>query len=492
MKNVNVISIENASKILNETQADYSVIFIYDKDKFDKKRKCTFIKDPFKIDIINIPIDEIGNELRVCQADRIIRFCERNFDIDDIYIVHEDRYNTAVNLAYEISRCYDLDSDITNKDIHENWYISKQIKAKYTQISNSLIHVLSPMDYCKKMLEIMFEQLKQDMTEKLFSEFDPFDFFCERQCTIYLKNGIVLNFHLETNTENLYFPDMNDIEYVIFYGVPEIADPSSFEENETSVFNNDYFLYSIYGIYDYYGDNFYYNSIDGITREPKFPESYEDYRTIQREYTEFYRKGIKRYAYIYPEMKNAFRGMVRAENFLTDKNGYIPKFSQLPRRYPNEEAEFFTQEYVDHIGPLFDMMREHDIWNGDEYETVCAYAAYFYTGHLCHGGHCENLTLLKYFFEIYYKDYERLFEFEKLWNIDNYLPSLDTDPLNQLCLAVYALIQTVKPYNGCVIPKGTFPKCLDFIYSLTEGRPKLNNAVIMAGIFAGIYCNTLD
>ena len=492
MKNINVISIENASNLLNERQTDYSVIFIYDRDKFDEKRECTFVKDSRKTDIINIPVDEIGYELRIWQADRIIRFCERNFDIDNIYVVHENRYNIAVNLAYEISLCYDLESDINIEDIPENEYISREIRTKYTQISNSLIHILSPMDYCKKMLEIMFEQLKQALNGELFFGYSPVDFFWYRQCTIYLKKGIELHFHLETNADNLYFPDMDDIEYINFYGVPEIADPSSFEGNDNSFFFNEYFDESRYGIYNYYEKDFCYNSIGGITRGSKIPEKYENYRTIQREYTEFYREGVNSYAYIYPEMKNAFRGMVRAEKFLAEKNGYIPKFCQLPRRFPDEDAEFITQEYVDHIEQIFDMMREHDIWNGDEYETVCAYAAYFYTGHLRHCGHCENMTLLKYFFEKYFCDFGRISEFEKLWNIDKYVPSLDTDPLNRLCLAIYALIETVKPYNGCIIPKGTFPKCLDFIYSLTEGRTELNNAVIMAGTFAGIYCNTLD
>ena len=86
---------------------------------------------------------------------------------------------------------------------------------------------------------------------------------------------------------------------------------------------------------------------------------------------------------------------------------------------------------------------------------------------------------------------EGLSEFEKLWNIDKYVPTADNDPVNLLCLAAYALIETVRPYNRMRIPDDAFMKCLEKIYELTEGRPELNNAVILTGLFAGAYCQSL-
>ena len=79
---------------------------------------------------------------------------------------------------------------------------------------------------------------------------------------------------------------MDDIEYVQFYGVPEIADPSSFEENDNGLFYNynygnidlDYYSFEIY---DYYGFNFSYNSIDGLTeRRAELPDKYKCYQQI--------------------------------------------------------------------------------------------------------------------------------------------------------------------------------------------------------------------
>ena len=138
-------------------------------------------------------------------------------------------------------------------------------------------------------------------------------------------------------------------------------------------------------------------------------------------------------------------------------------------------------------------MREKGIGKGGDLEEACVYAAYFYIGFLLHRGHCENLTLIHEYFEYFFRDYDDILgEFDKLWNIDSYVPATDADPVNMLCLAVYTLIETASPHNEHCMPAGTYSKCLDRIYELTEGRPELNDAVIMAGAFAGAYCQTLD
>ena len=76
-------------------------------------------------------------------------------------------------------------------------------------------------------------------------------------------------------------------------------------------------------------------------------------------------------------------------------------------------------------------------------------------------------------------------------DIDKYAPTIDNAPVNLLCLAAYALIETVRPYNQQRIPDDTFMKCLERVYELTEGRTELNYAVILTGLFAGAYCQSL-
>ena len=162
--------------------------------------------------------------------------------------------------------------------------------------------------------------------------------------------------------------------------------------------------------------------------------------------------------------------MEKAEEYLAEKNGYVPKYYQLPRKFIHEFGNITYSEYAKHFKQFLDIMRENNIWNGNEYEKVCAYAAYFYIGSLICCGHCENMTILRCFFENYFKGCKELPKFKKFWNIDKYEPTTENDPVNKLCLAVYALIETVRPYSGHPIPGELYDKCLDRAYELTEGR----------------------
>ena len=512
MKKIAVLKLNEAFDRISACKGKYSVLYIvknkkflenlyYEKDRFgrlDIYAEHRKVRDLLKADknCIEVMAEQFKGDdyfIEYWQADEIIRFCQRQFDIDNVFIIHEDHYNAATNLADQLALCYDIDFEY-DYSVEQFDYLRRRILAKHSLITNSPLYTLSPLDYCKMICRYTYNQIGRIITGK--SELD-YNLFFDRQGVIYLKSGKKVYFDLEIVLPNVFIQDIDEIEYVEFLGVPEIVEPSAFKGSNPSIIEH-------YGIYDYYnGRNsliptketvFVFDSINGIQRVKRSsyhtPEKYKNYEEFKRGYKEYYNKDTG--FYDDPEMKNAFRGMVRSEKYLAEKNGYTPKFCRLPRRFPFDYLYFFDNNYIDHIQQFFDMMREHDIWDGDELEKLCVYAAYFYIGHICGYGHCENLTILKYFFESYFCDYDELPKFEKLWNIDKYTPSTDTDPVNQLCLAVYALIETMKPYNDEVIPKDTFRKCLDYAYELTEGKPELNNAVILAGTFAGIYCITLD
>lgn len=397
MKEIRVIDINEAEAEFNKVTGEYAVIYLSEKTRNIPESLNSNKK---RIDVLDLAVDEECLDFNISQADNIIRLCERSFNIDTILVVHKDRYNAALNIAYEIAQCYKLDFECDTEP--ENEYVRRQVRAKYTQISNSLLHILGPMDYCKRMLKIMFNQLKDIIRGKRFDGFSSFEFFHDRQCTVILKSGIKLLFHLETDIENTVIPDMDDIEYVQFYGVPEIADPSSFKGNDNEHFHSDYLDECYYEMHDYYGSKFGYNSIDGITvGEKPIPEKYKNYRTIQREYYEFYKPGSKGQEYYDPGMKGAFLGMKKAEEYLAEKNGYVPKFYQLPRRFIKGYSSIITNEYIDYLSQFIEMMRENDLWDGNELEKACIYAAYLYSGSLINWGHCENMTVLRYIFENY-------------------------------------------------------------------------------------------
>lgn len=494
MKNIFVISLDEAVRTLNTRKEKFAFINVFKDDFKYRKPEVSFRtsnrRETGCVDVADIPMDDEGLLFKVWDADKIIRLCERCFDLDDIYVVHDDRYNEAVNIAAELAICYDL--NFAGADAPKNVHIHTMLKIKHTQVKYSLLHCLSPMEYCKKMLEIMFDQIRYNVCHDRECAVGGLDFLSDRQCTIMLKNGIKLEFYLETFLESLYLPDIEDVEYVQFYYcVPEIAELSSFSDVGSMSFS----MYSDneyeYTIQDHYGNDFGFNSIDGITiGERPIPEKYKDYRTIQRDYWEFYPNNANSSEYIRPEMERTYLGMKKAEEFLAERNGYTPKFCQLPRRF-EEFGSFIYEEYAEHFKQYETMMRENNIWNGNEFETACLYAAYFYMGSLLQCGHCENMTILRCFFEHRYKDLKGLSEFEKFWNIDKYVPTTDDDSVNLLCLAAYTLIETVRPYNGHRIPDDAFIKCLERIYELTEGRPELNYAVILTGLFAGAYCQSL-
>ena len=237
-------------------------------------------------EVLEMPMDKNDTDFHIWQADMIIRFCERNIHTDTIYIVYDTTHNAARNIGFELSLCYGIDFDLNHGPVPDDEAIKSAIRAKYTQITYSLLHVLKPMDYCKMMLEIMFRQLSDVIAGKRTEEYNAYDFFINRCCYICLNNGTILHFDTETELESIIIPNMDDIEYVQFYGVPEIADPSSFEENDNGLFYNynygnidlDYYSFEIY---DYYGFNFSYNSIDGLTeRRAELPDKYKCYQQI--------------------------------------------------------------------------------------------------------------------------------------------------------------------------------------------------------------------
>ena len=155
MKEIRVIDINEAEAEFNKITGEYAVIYLSEKTRNISESLNSNKK---RIDVLDLAVDEECLDFNISQADNIIRLCERSFNIDTILVVHKDRYNAALNIAYEIAQCYKLDFECDTEP--ENEYVRRQVRAKYTQISNSLLHILGPMDYCKRMLKIMFNQLK--------------------------------------------------------------------------------------------------------------------------------------------------------------------------------------------------------------------------------------------------------------------------------------------------------------------------------------------
>ena len=284
MKNITVISVAKAFDRISKCKEKYSVLYIvkyrkfleklyHEKEKFghldlyaeQRKLRNLLKSDKSCIEVIAEQLKDDDYFIEHWQVDEIIRFCQRQFDIDNVFIIHEKHYDIAETLADQLALCYDIEFDY-DFSVETYQSLRKKIITKYSLITNSLLYTLSPLDYCKEMCRLMSEQFRL-ITEgkRLYNTIGHF-FFHHRQCSIRLKNGRIIKLNYETADEDIFFPDVNDIEYAEFYGVPEIAEPSAFQDTNCTFFRE-------CGIYDFYNNNdslkkpidaFRFDSINGI------------------------------------------------------------------------------------------------------------------------------------------------------------------------------------------------------------------------------------
>lgn len=265
MKNIITMTVKECFDHIMNSEEKYSIIHIQNKEE---KSSVSFNKTENCIDVLAITFtDEYDFTLYL--ADRIIRFCERQFDIENVIIAYECEAEYVFDLAKSIENCFGLKTE----EVRFENKIYRCMRLKNYEIKNSLLHTLSPIEYCLKILDFTAEQVREleNMTNE--AGYGCSEFFWYRQCDIFLKNGTIIQWTIETDFCDIIIPEHEDIEYIRFVGVPEIASPSSFKNDDA--YGED----CIYGVYDFYGDEFTLDSERGIIRE-KFapiPEKYRNY-----------------------------------------------------------------------------------------------------------------------------------------------------------------------------------------------------------------------
>ncbi len=122
MKNIYVIDFDKALNELPPRKEEYVIIYLFnykdDAEPLISFRKAFHMK--LLWDIVEICIDNQGLHLLYWQADSIIRLCERCIDTKDIFVIHKNMINVAMNVADELALCYDLSFEF--KDIPRNEY----------------------------------------------------------------------------------------------------------------------------------------------------------------------------------------------------------------------------------------------------------------------------------------------------------------------------------------------------------------------------------
>ena len=90
------------------------------------------------------------------------------------------------------------------------------------EINDYLLKDTTPLEYCKSVIADTISQIMEYLNGKKDDDgFDSVDFFWNRQCEIYLKNHTVFHWTLETPLAAICIPNLDDIEYIMIHGIPK-------------------------------------------------------------------------------------------------------------------------------------------------------------------------------------------------------------------------------------------------------------------------------
>lgn len=88
------------------------------------------------------------------------------------------------------------------------------------EINEFLLRGMTPMEYCKTVISDTVQEIQEFLTADNENEFNCFSTFDCRSCCIYMKNHTHIRWDFEMLLEQVVLPDLDQIEYVEFYGVP--------------------------------------------------------------------------------------------------------------------------------------------------------------------------------------------------------------------------------------------------------------------------------
>ena len=89
------------------------------------------------------------------------------------------------------------------------------------ELNSFVLQDKTPFEYCKSILKDMITVLRLYLSGEFDADdFDPVDFFWNRQCEIHLKNRTAFQWTLETPLEAIVIPNPDDVEYMLIHGVP--------------------------------------------------------------------------------------------------------------------------------------------------------------------------------------------------------------------------------------------------------------------------------
>ncbi len=385
------------------------------------------------------------------------------------------------------------------------------------EINEYLLKDTTPFEYCKQVITDMLAEIREYLTGiNCCKKFKPEDFFSNRQCDVFLKNRTRAEFTMETPLEALLLFDPEDIEYVHFSdSIPIMImqkDAHLYFEDEDDLRFSAFPSCCDLSTYLQSKDGCAFDSIRGaFLRDEEYGKSiYENsyYRTDHRYpfriYPEYSAHDVN-FTY-FANATDGYIGAVIAEQILLSnlpescsllygKQDYeslvadapIPDESRTPIGDPA-----FMKEANDWRKALFvklkaDLGKAFSRYNPSE-RTAFSLLCYVYIHSLLRTAAAENFTIIDAVFTDHLKKEGKGFLDEPEAMLQEVETVCHTD---YFCKPQYTETGTLFRYFQyavwAVVNSNSYLKAISNILTLTAFSHDTKLAVILTGIFAGIY-----
>lgn len=392
------------------------------------------------------------------------------------------------------------------------------------QINEYLLKDTTPLDYCKSVIAYTISQIMEYLNgSKDDDGFDSVDFFWYRQCEIYLKNHTVFHWTMETSLAAVCIPNLDEIEYIMFHSVPKRMTLEEAKELGISeeAYKTDGFC-GIQSLSRYIDDLGHYeyklDSIHGVFHEDdeygkavinnRFHRG--NYRLVERWWPEYQvslditDQGF--HGTYFADVMDGYIGALIAEQVLlsnkpdnhsiqygTEEYQSMVAFAPVPiesaRRLFEKAFMLDAYSYCNTLDHRLELSADGCSISSDDRECTLTYAkfVYLYVHALLHTAPAENFSIIEPIFAKYLSENVRF-----SWNLDEYL-----ETLRKVCRANYykkrrfrsvkTPVQSFQAAVWAVVNSDSYVSALTNILEFVQYNHNAKLAVILTGIFAGIY-----
>lgn len=390
------------------------------------------------------------------------------------------------------------------------------------EINDYLLKDTTPLKYCKSVIAETISQIMEYLNgNKDDDGFDSVDFFWNRQCEIYLKNHTVFHWTLETPLAAICIPALDDIEYIMIHGIPKrlsleeakalgISEEAYECEERFGNCNLSRFMDewaeckfdSIHGAYledDEYGKTVPNN---------RFHRG--KYRLVERWWPEWQvQLGITDQGFhgtYFADVMDGYIGALIAEQVLlsnkpennsiqygTEEYQSMVAFAPIPIESGHHlyEKAFMdeAQFYCSRLDSRLELSAKGRRISSDDRRHAVAYAkfVYLYVHSLLDTAPAENFSVIEPIFAKYLSENVRF-----SWDLDDHL-----ETLRKVChmnyykklrfRSVKTPVQSFQAAVWAVVNSDSYLSALTNILEFVRYRHSAKLAVILTGIFAGIY-----